>query len=1038
MSYYFAIRSKWLTILAASLSSIPVFVCIQLSNFAQAQHIENAAYETDLELFNIIQREINENNFDSVDDGSGGRRYAGIDSNIRALEQEKYRRYYTETKAFIDSEENSDDLTCQSFYTFDIGDKPSVASISCQEFLAAAACKFSHKANLEVAALHCEKYSNSFDATLSRYKDIRNYYNRGGGKEEPYQDALRYRCFFGYNIALLDRDVTTESCLSSYANLQEELEEANIDSRSAVMSSSFELLKAISYIYLEQGKDDIALEMINSEIEYLEKNSLGQGFGGTNYSDTAKGSRLKLLGEIHFQSGRYQDSVRYYDELVSNKEKYGIRSEEEYDVRNKYAVSLFKNGESEKAETELRNVIESQEQVGPTGLVQFNSGYLRILDASRNSYDALQSVLIQDGRYEEALEIADRSRAFVFSRGFRSGELDRSGTEYIEPQRHLSIDEIRDEARIQNATIVFYSESNINGDSRDVSSVDRAEDEYVYIWVVKPDGNIVFESVLVDAVLNSSNAQLINISGSDLDKIIPFLPIVKVLSGLGIAALVFFILRANSKNRRSFYMSGAALLVCTLSISFTLSSETLRPVEYSEDYSLLSQAVDSASISTRGENIDQIFGGSICSSSESCLKKMYRLLIKPIEDELPNENDQHIIFVPDGAMHGLSFIALQSSDGRYLIDSYTTRSVPSVKALALLRLRAENRSTAVTENLVVGNPAMPEYNPAPFLTTKLDALPYAEEEANQVAEMLDTTAITGADATREAVIPKLTFANYIHLATHGLPHTRLDSLKNPSFALAPSDRRSSSFNSYNDGFLGTDDLYGIPLNGELAVLSACATISGTRTIEGNLSLARPFLANGIPSVVASLWSVNDASTAELMVAFYENLESTTDKAAALRAATLLIKQKYPAQPRLWAGFTLIGLSEMPEPESTVQSQIVGRKSCTYKASRGDFDTNTDSLIEATLSSSNNGFVLELVEDTGFKHKLQFDSNKQLQFATNASLGEPYGEAGWKLVSDSGLNIEQDGSFSISVELIRSGCSFDGRLEFLEDSKENWF
>ena len=1011
MSYDFVNGPKLLAILVACLSSVPVFTGTQFPAFAQEQHMENGAYETDLELFTIIQREIEKNNFDSVDDGSGGRRYKGINSNIRDLEQEKYRRYYTETKAFIDSEENSDSLTCQSFYTFDMGDQPSVASISCREFLEAAACKFSHKAALEVAALHCEEYSNSFDATLARYKGIRDYYNRAGGEEEPYKDALRYRCFFGYNMASLDRDVTLESCLSSYADLQKELEEADSGSRSTVMSSSFEILKAISFIYLEQGEDNIAIELINTEIEYIENNNLGRSAFGDDLSDRAKGPRLELLGDIHSQSGRYQDSVKYYGEILSDKEKYIILgTEEEYSIRNKYAVSLFKNGELSKAETELRNIIDFQEQKGPGGLVQFNSDYLRILDDSRSSYDALQSVLIQDGRYEEALEVADRSRAFVFSRSFRSGALYRSEANDIELQRHLSIDEIKEEARIQNATIVFYSESNINNNEPHVSSVDEAEDEYVYIWVVKPDGSIVFESVLVDAVFSSNSAQLINISESDLDKIIPFLPIVKIVSVLGIAALILFILRTSSKKLRSVYMSGAALLICTFSISLTLSHDAARSAGDSGSSPLLSRAIDSTSLSARGENIDEIFEENICSSSESCLKKMYQLLIQPIEDELPNDNEQHVIFIPDGAMHGLSFVALQSSDGRYLIDSYTTRSAPSVKALTLLRLRAENRSSEVTENLVLGNPEMPEYSPAPFLTDKLDALPYAEEEANRVAEILNTTAITGADATREAIIPKLTFANYIHLATHGLPHTRLDSLKYPSFALAPSDRRSSSFNGYNDGFLDTDDLYGMALNGELAVLSACATTSGTTTIEGNLSLARPFLANGIPSVVASLWPVSDASTAELMVAFYENLESTTDKAVALRDATLLVKQKYPAQPRLWAGFTLIGLSEMPESESAAQNQIIGRKSCTYKYGRGDFEKNTASLIQATLSSSDDGFVLELVEDTGYRHKLQFDSDRQLQFATNASLGEPYGTTGWKIISNSGLNIEQDGSF----------------------------
>lgn len=91
------------------------------------------------------------------------------------------------------------------------------------------------------------------------------------------------------------------------------------------------------------------------------------------------------------------------------------------------------------------------------------------------------------------------------------------------------------------------------------------------------------------------------------------------------------------------------------------------------------------------------------------------------------------------------------------------------------------------------------------------------------------------------------------------------------------------------------------------MLSACETGLGEITSDGIVGLARPFIGAGVPSIVASLWQVPDATTSELMIDFYKNLEAKQNKAQALRQAMLTTMKKHP-EPVNWAGFFLVGES----------------------------------------------------------------------------------------------------------------------------------
>ena len=244
--------------------------------------------------------------------------------------------------------------------------------------------------------------------------------------------------------------------------------------------------------------------------------------------------------------------------------------------------------------------------------------------------------------------------------------------------------------------------------------------------------------------------------------------------------------------------------------------------------------------------------------------------------------------------------------GQYLIEQHTILTAPAIQVLDLTRQKRQQVNQAgLREVVIVGNPTMPQLTKLGELPEQLKALPSSEQEANRIAALFKTKAWVGAQATKAAIVPKLSQARIIHLATHGL----LDDLKGlgtpGAIALAPSGNGEP-----NDGLLTANEILDLKLNAELVVLSACDTGRGKITSDSVIGLSRSLILAGTSSVMVSLWSVPDAPTAELMVEFYQNWqERKLDKAQALRQAMLTIMKRPNAQPRDWAAFTLIGESK---------------------------------------------------------------------------------------------------------------------------------
>jgi len=232
-------------------------------------------------------------------------------------------------------------------------------------------------------------------------------------------------------------------------------------------------------------------------------------------------------------------------------------------------------------------------------------------------------------------------------------------------------------------------------------------------------------------------------------------------------------------------------------------------------------------------------------------------------------------------------IASPGSEGKFLLDRYSLRFLPSASVLKYLRPVLQNKPSHL---LALGNPDLDD--------PRLD-LAFAEGEAKLVASLYPTSRVLLRKDASESNFKKAgSVFSRIHFASHGKFQADAP-LKSGLYLAKDAD---------NDGILTVGELYSMNLEADLVILSACETGLG-KIASGDdvVGLTRGFLYAGSRSIVASLWSVDDKATATLMEAFHGNLASM-NKREALREAQLKAREAFP-HPFFWAAFQLTGRAE---------------------------------------------------------------------------------------------------------------------------------
>lgn len=266
-------------------------------------------------------------------------------------------------------------------------------------------------------------------------------------------------------------------------------------------------------------------------------------------------------------------------------------------------------------------------------------------------------------------------------------------------------------------------------------------------------------------------------------------------------------------------------------------------------------------------------------------QNVYNWLIRPAEFDLTNSSIKTLVFVLDGSLRNVPMAALY--DGKnYLIQNYNIALTPGLKLLASQSLK-RNKLKALTVGLSEARQGF-------------SALPAVASEIEKIEAKIPTKVLLNQQFTRDAVqeqIQKTAFP-IVHLATHG----QFSSNAEDTFLLTWDSRINVKD---LDDFLRNRQP-GIENPVELLVLSACETATGDQ--RAALGLAGVAVRSGARSTLATLWQVNDTSTASLMAEFYQELtQQQVSKAEALRQAQLkLLQQPKYQDPYYWAPFVLVG------------------------------------------------------------------------------------------------------------------------------------
>jgi len=311
------------------------------------------------------------------------------------------------------------------------------------------------------------------------------------------------------------------------------------------------------------------------------------------------------------------------------------------------------------------------------------------------------------------------------------------------------------------------------------------------------------------------------------------------------------------------------------------------------------------------------------------------LILSPAIRQLGNS--KRLVIVPDGALHYIPFSTLalpESTEYEPLLKQYEIVNLPSSSSLAITRNQVQGRSPAPQNVAILADPvfsaederltskAQANANPQSISeelaqsrlertlrdsSVELKRIPFTRTEAENILAITPESSKIFLDFEanlKAAQSSDLSQYRVIHLATHGLLNVENPELSGIVFSLINEQGQTQN------GFLQLAQIFNLDLPAELIVLSACETGTGENIRgEGMVGLTRGFMYAGSPRVLASLWKVDDQSTATLMTEFYQYyLQEGLTPAQALRQAQLAMWENKEGtwQPYYWSAFVLQG------------------------------------------------------------------------------------------------------------------------------------
>lgn len=292
--------------------------------------------------------------------------------------------------------------------------------------------------------------------------------------------------------------------------------------------------------------------------------------------------------------------------------------------------------------------------------------------------------------------------------------------------------------------------------------------------------------------------------------------------------------------------------------------------------------------------------------------QLYDLILKEALSSLPKDINR-LLIVPDGLLNAVPFSAI--TNGTEVASSFDFAKLPYLlyrfdvqyAFSATLQIESQLRGedlAMVTKGLIMA----PQYTSTAGNTrgvAGVASLIGADKEQEAIAAFMEVDFETGLRATRDTFITIAKKYGLLHLSMHGGVDV---ADRGSSHLMFTSTSRAAAAGKEN--LLYHEDIINLDLFAQLVVLSACETGVGKyEDGEGVFSLGRSFTYAGVPSVVMSLWKVNDFTTSELMPLFYNQIAKGEAKDAALRQAKLKFLESADVDlrhPYYWSAFVSIG------------------------------------------------------------------------------------------------------------------------------------
>jgi CHAT domain-containing protein/tetratricopeptide (TPR) repeat protein len=300
-------------------------------------------------------------------------------------------------------------------------------------------------------------------------------------------------------------------------------------------------------------------------------------------------------------------------------------------------------------------------------------------------------------------------------------------------------------------------------------------------------------------------------------------------------------------------------------------------------------------------------------ASDLAMRRLSESLLGKLLD---GDSASRMLVIPDGPLNGVPFAALRiGQSNAMLVDRYVLGYAPSL-SLAMggtaVPSTRHARVAIVSDpvyasddrrlHLAMGTKGGTLRGPRESSRNNLTRLPYSAMEARAVLRALggeNTIVLDGFEATPASVLalPSRDLG-VLHFATHAM--ARSDWPEQSALYLS---EFAADGSSVTNSRVTVGEITRSGLHADVVVLSGCATGDGSELRgEGVLGLTYGFLANGSRAVIASLWPIEDASTARFMSEFYGAYRSNANPAEALRRAQL--RTRDTIAPSVWSSFVV--------------------------------------------------------------------------------------------------------------------------------------